>query len=49
MYPRLRALGLGDLAEMLMVGEVDDLADASHVGEQPQRLLGAEMVERFPK
>jgi hypothetical protein len=30
-----------------MVGEVDDLADAAHVGEQAQRLLGAEVIERL--
>ena len=30
---------------MQMVGQVDHLPDAAHVGEQPQRLLGAKMVE----
>ena len=28
-----------------MVGEVDDLTDASHIGEQAQRLLGADSTD----
>ena len=45
MHPRLRADALRDLGQMQMVSQVDDLADPTHVGEKPQRLFGAEMVE----
>jgi hypothetical protein len=31
----------------MVVGEVDHLADAPHLGEQAQRLLRAEVVERL--
>jgi len=33
-HPRIRAHGLGDFGQVLVVSEVDDLTDASHVGEQ---------------
>jgi hypothetical protein len=45
MHPRFGAHGLGEFGQVLMVGEVDDLADASHVGEQAQRLLGANSAD----
>jgi hypothetical protein len=40
MRPRLGAHGFGDLGPVLMVGEVDDLADPPHLSERALLLLG---------
>src|SRR5260221_11173625 len=37
----------GDLAEITMVGEVNDLPRGGHAGEQPKGFFGAEIVERL--
>ncbi len=41
-HPRFWAHRLGKLGQVLMVGKIDDLADAAHVGEQAERLLGVD-------
>lgn len=45
MNPNGRANPPGDLAQMLMMGQVDNLAAARHVSEQAKRFLGAKIVE----
>lgn len=42
---RRRTDAPGDLAEMLMMGQVDDLAALCHVREQPEGFFGTEIVE----
>jgi len=37
----------GYVAEMTMVGEVNDLPRGGHAGEQPEGFFGAEVVERL--
>ena len=37
--------GACDLADMLMMGEIDHLAYLGHFGEEPECLLGAKIVE----
>src|ERR1700722_10257459 len=44
-HPRLWANGLGEVGQVLMVGEVDDLANAPHLGDQAQRLLGGNSAD----
>jgi hypothetical protein len=44
-HPRLGAHSLGEFGQVLMVGELDDLPDASHPGEQAQRFLGVNSAD----
>ncbi len=47
MQLRFRTNLSGDLAKMLMMGEVNNLADLGHLRQQAEGFLGSLVVERF--
>jgi hypothetical protein len=44
-HARLRAHGFDELGQVLVVGEVDDLPDTAHVGDQAQSLAEANSAD----